>query len=170
MKHLACGSVLVAGLLLLATMARAQDSAPAPCGAEVSALRGTYAFTATAWQDLSELNPLLPKGYAPVTILGAFKVNGNGDLTGWAAVNTGGLRLNAEFVNSRFSAPQADCRIPISLSMNFKEFEGVTGPYAYVGVVAGDGRALEIDFMLLGQGPGSHVELNHAKRISMTFE
>ena len=170
MKHLVCGSVLAAALLLPATTVRAQDSTPAPCGADVSALRGTYAFTATAWQDLSEMNPMLPKGYAPVTILGAFNVNGNGDVTGWASVNTGGLRLNAEFVDSRFSAPQADCGIPIRLSMKFKEFEGVTGPYAYMGVVAGDGRALEIDFMMLGQGPGSHVELNHAKRISMKFD
>ena len=55
--------------------------------------------------------------------------------------------------------------------MKFKEFEGVTfGPYAYMGVVAADGSALEIDFMMLGQGPGSHVELNHAKRISMKFD
>ncbi len=101
MKQL-CGSVLAVGLLLLAATAQAQapsgpgalaSVAPAPCGIDVSALRGTYAFTATAWQDLSEMDPALPKGYAPVTILGAFKVAGNGDVTGWASVNTGGLRL-----------------------------------------------------------------------------
>ena len=54
--------------------------------------------------------------------------------------------------------------------MRIKEFgEGIAGPYPYVGVVAGEGAALEIAFMMLGTGPGSHVELNHAKRISMTF-
>jgi hypothetical protein len=179
MKHQLCGSVLAVGLLLLAATAQAQapsdpgasaSSAPAPCGVDVWALQGTYAFTATAWQDLSEINPALPKGYAPVTILGAFKVDGNGDVTGWASVNTGGLRLNAELVNSRFSAPQADCRVPMSLSMKFMELgEAVFGPYDYMGVIARDGRALEIDFMMLGQGPGSHVELDHAKRISMKF-
>jgi hypothetical protein len=180
MRHSLCLNALAAGLLLLAPAARAQDlqepirepsalsALAAPCGTPgLWALRGTYAFTATAWQDLSEINPALPKGYAPVTILGAFKLNGNGELTGWAVVNTGGLRLNAEFVNSRFGAPQVDCDIPISLSMRFKEFEGTTGPYPYVGVVSADGPALEIDYMMLGAGPGSHVELNHAKRISM---
>jgi|WetSurMetagenome_2_1015567.scaffolds.fasta_scaffold138209_1 hypothetical protein len=176
MRHLVCGRLLAAALLSCPPAIGAQDltdsvresagvAALAPCGSlGLWALRGTYAFTATAWQDLSELNPALPKGYAPVSILGAFKLSGNGAVTGWASVNTGGLRLNAEFINSTFGAPQADCGIPISLSMRFKEFEGITGPYPYMGVIAGDG---EIDFMMLGAGPGSHVEMNHAKRISM---
>ena len=47
---------------------------------------------------ISEINPALPKGYAPVTIIGAFRVNGNGDATGWALVNAGGLQMTAEFV------------------------------------------------------------------------
>ena len=55
--------------------------------------------------------------------------------------------------------------------MKIKEYGGVvTGPYSYVGGVAGDMLSLEILFMMLGTGPGSHVELNHAKRISMDFK
>lgn len=183
MKHWLSLSILAAGVLLVPTI-QAQlladpvgdpgapaSQAPGPCGTSgLWALRGTYAFTATAWQDLSQVNPALPKGYAPVTIIGAFKVNGNGDVTGWAVVNAGGLHMTAEFVNSQFGAPKADCRFPISLSMKMKELgEGIAGPYPYVGVIAGDGAALEIAFMMLGSGPGSHVEMNHARRISMDF-
>ena len=55
--------------------------------------------------------------------------------------------------------------------MKIKEYGGVvTGPYSYVGGVAGDMLSLEILFMMLGTGPGSHVELNHAKRISLEFK
>lgn len=184
MKHVLSVVVLAAGLLLLAPTIRAQDlpdpvvdpgalasQPPGPCGTlNLAALRGTYAFTAAAWQDLSEINPALPKGYAPVTIIGALKVNGNGGVTGWAVVNAGGLNMTAEFVNSQFTAPKADCGFPVSLSMKIKEFgEGTVGPYSYVGVVAGEGAALEIAFMMLGTGPGSHVEMNRAKRISMNF-
>jgi hypothetical protein len=43
----------------------------------------------------------------------------------------------------------------------------ISGPYSYVGVIAGDASALEVHFMMLGTGPGSHVDMNHAKRISM---
>jgi hypothetical protein len=182
MKRLLSVTILAAGLLSLPPTVGAQVvadpaldpgalafQAPGPCSAwGLRALRGTYAFTATAWQDLSEMNPALPKGYAPVSIIGAFKVNGNGEVTGWASINAGGMPMTAEFVNSQFGAPQADCRFPISLSMKVKEFgEGIAGPYSYVGVIAGDRSALEIAFMMLGTGPGSHVELDHAKRISM---
>jgi hypothetical protein len=148
------------------------SQSPAACGAtSLWDLRGTYTFTATAWQDLSELNPALPRGYAPVTILGTFRINGNGDVTGWAAINAGGLRLTADFVNSRFGASLADCSIPISLSMSIREFaEATMGPYAYIGVASGDGSAMSIDFMMLGTGPGTHVELDHARRISMKFD
>ncbi len=185
MKHLLSLRILAAGLLLLAPTIQAQEladpvrdpgalasQAPGPCSTwGLWALRGTYAFTATAWQDLSEINPALPKGYAPVSIIGAFKVNGNGDVTGWAFVNAGGLHMSAEFVDSRFSAPRPDCSIPISLSMKIKEFgEGVSGPYPYVGVVTGDGPALEIAFMMLGTGPGSHLESSRARRISMKID
>jgi hypothetical protein len=45
----------------------------------------------------------------------------------------------------------------------------ISGPYSYVGVIAGDASALEIAFMMLGTGPGTHVEVDHAKRISMHF-
>jgi hypothetical protein len=167
MKHLLSMSILAAGLLLLAPAVQAQDCS----NWSLRALRGTYAFTATAWQDLSEINPALPKGYAPVSIIGAFTVNGQGDVTGWALINAGGVQMTAEFVNSQFSAPKADCSFPISLSMKIKEFGGViVGPYSYAGVIAGDGSALEIFSMMLGTGPGSHVELNHAKRISMKFD
>jgi hypothetical protein len=184
MKRLLPLGILVAGLLPIAPAIWAQaladpvripgavaSLAPKPCGAwGLWALRGRYAFTATAWQDLSEINPALPKGFAPVTVIGAFKINGDGDLTGWASINAGGVSMSAEVVNSQFGAPRADGRIPISLSMKIKEFgEGVAGPYTYVGVIAGDASALEIDFMMLGAGPGSHVELNHAKRISMNL-
>jgi hypothetical protein len=176
--------ILTAGLLLVTPALQAQDLAapgrdPSALASQAAgsgtsslwALRGTYSFTAIAWQNLSEINPALPAGYAPVTIIGAFKVSGNGEVTGWAVVNTGGLHLTAEFVNSQFSAPKADRSFAISLSMRIKEFgEGVAGPYSYVGVIAGDASALEIAFMMLGTGPGSHVELNHAKRISMDFE
>ena len=107
MKHVLSMRILVAGLLLLAPTIQAQEladpardtgapasQAPGPCGTlGLWALRGTYAFTATAWQDLSEINAALPKGYAPVTIIGAFRVNGNGDVTGWASVNAGGLQM-----------------------------------------------------------------------------
>ena len=148
MTHSVSTSILAAGLLLLAPTIGAQVvpaphrdpgalafQAPRPCGSwGVWALRGTYAFTATAWQDLSALNPALPKGYAPVTIIGAFKLNGNGDVTGWALVNAGGLQMTAEFVNSQFSAPRADCSLPISLSMKINEFgEAIAGPYSVRG-------------------------------------
>ncbi len=112
MKHLACGSVLTIGLLLLATTARAQDSAPAPCGSDVSALRGTYAFTAIAVAGLSEVDPMLPKGYAPVTILGAFKVNGNGDVTGWASPRTLALSRVHASPPPRLLIPHLNRRIP----------------------------------------------------------
>ncbi len=184
MKRLLSVGILAGGLLLLPPAIGAQvladsvrdprapaSQAPSACrNWDLWALRGTYAFTATAWQDLSQLNPALPAGYAPVTIIGAFKVNGNGDVTGWGVINAGGVPMTAEFVNSQFGAPKADCSIPISLSMKMPEFgEGIAGPYPYVGVVAGDASALEIAFMMLGSGPGSHVEMNHAKRISMHF-
>jgi len=185
MKHARSLSILAAGLLLLAATVQAHEpadpvrqagapasQAPRACSTSgPSAMRGTYALTATGWQDLSEINPALPAGYAPVTIIGTFRINGKGDVTGSAWVNAGGLRLSAEFVNSRFSAPKADCSFPISLSMSINEFgEAITGPYSYAGVIAGDGPPLEIAFMMLGTGPGSHVELNHAKRISMNFD
>jgi hypothetical protein len=114
--------------------------------------------------------PALPKGYAPVSLIGAFTIDGNGDVTGWALVNAGGIQFKAEFVNSHFSAPKADGSFPISLSMRINEFGGVIdGPYSYMGVIAHDGAALEIAFMMLGTGPGSHLELSHAQRISMKF-
>jgi hypothetical protein len=168
MKHLLSMSILAAGLLLLAPAIQAQDYCS---NWSLWTLRGTYAFTGTAWQDLSEINPALPKGYAPVPIVGAFTVNYQGDVTGWALVNAGGLQMTAEFVNSQFSAPKADCSFSISLSMRIKEFgESIAGPYSYAGVISGDVSTLEIALMMLGTGPGSHMELNHAKRISMKFD
>jgi len=185
MKPLLCVGILAAALLPLAQTVEAQDVSDAvraaggpacllsrSCGTwGLPALRGTYSFTASAWQDLSEINPALPKGYAPVTIIGAFKVHGNGDLTGWALINAGGVPMTAELVNSRFSAPTADCSFAVSLSMKIDESGGaIAGPYSYVGVIAGNASALELDFMMLGTGPGSHVELDHAKRISMNVK
>jgi hypothetical protein len=111
---------------------------------------------------------VLPKGYAPVTIVGTFTIAKSGEVSGPAFVNAGGLSMSVEFVNSRFSELGADCTVPISLSMQIAEFgEAVTGPYPYIGVIAVGAPALEIHFMMLGTGPGSHVELNHAKRIAM---
>lgn len=163
MKHVRFACILAA-VLLLAAAVHAQDcSTLGP-----SALRGSYSFSATGWQDLSELNPALPKGYAPVSILGAFTIGSNGEMTGWALINAGGIQMTAEFVNSHFGAPRPNCSIPITLSMKIKESEGVVGPYAYAGVVAGDASAMEIVFMMLGTGPGSHVDSNRARRISMT--
>lgn len=185
MRHIASTSILAAGLLLATSPAHAQDLASIlralnAYGAQparscstlgVKALKGTYSFTATGAQDMSELNPTLPKGYAPLTIIGAFKVSSNGGVTGWALVNAGGVSMTAEFVDSQFGAPRADCSIPISLSMKIKEYGGVvTGPYPYVGVIAGDDSALQIAFMMLGMGPGAHIELNHARRISMSLD
>jgi hypothetical protein len=184
MKPLLAIGILSAGLLLPAPTARAQElagpvrdsgapalQAPGPCsGWSLRAMRGTYSFTATAWQDLSEIDPALPRGYAPVTIIGTFSVNGNGDLAGFAFINTGGLRLSAEFVDSQFGAPLPNCSFSVSLSMKIGEFgEAVVGPYAYAGVITQVVPALEVAFMMLGTGPGSHVELDHAKRISMKF-
>ncbi len=167
MKHILSMSILVAGLLLIVPTIQAQDCS----NWSLWALRGTYAFSATGWQDLYEMNPALPKGYAPISIVGAFKHNGLGDVTGWALINAGGLQMTAEFVNSHFSAPNGNCSIPISLTMKVKEFgEGTAGPYSYVGVIAGDVSELEIAFMMLGTGLGSHVDLNRAKRISMKFD
>jgi hypothetical protein len=167
MKHLLSMSILAAGLLLLAPGIQAQDHS----NWNLSPLRGTYTFTGSAWQDMSVIDPALPKGYAPVSLIGAFTIDGNGDMTGWALVNAGGIQQYAEFVNSHFSAPKGDGSFSISLSMRINEFGGVIdGPYSYMGVIAGDGSALEIAFMMLGTGPGSHLELSHAKRISMKFE
>jgi hypothetical protein len=164
MKHLFSMSILAVGLLLLAPDIQAQNWS-------LWALRGTYTFSGSAWQDLSVINPALPKGYAPVSILGAFTVNPNGDVTGWSLVNAGGMQFTAEFVNSHFGAPKADGSFPISLSMKIDDFgEIIDGPHSYAGVISGDGSALEIAFMMLGTGPGSHVELNHARRISMKFD
>lgn len=183
MKHLLCAGTLAATLLPFAPRIEAQDveaarttsGAPAchlskPCSTwGLPALRGTYTFNASAWQDLSEINPALPKGYAPVTIVGSFKVAGNGELTGWAQVNAGGVPMSAEFVDSRLGAPKADCSFALTLSMKISDFGGViSGPYSYVGVAAGGASALELHFMMLGTGPGSHVELDHARRISLS--
>jgi hypothetical protein len=167
MKHLLSMSILAVGLLLLAPSIQAQDHN----NWNLSPLRGTYTFTGSAWQDMSVINPALPTGYAPVSLIGAFTVNGDGDVTGWALVNAGGIQQTAEFVNSHFSAPKADGSFSISLSMRINEFEeGIFGPYSYMGVIEGNGSALEIAFMMLGTGPGSHLELSHAKRISMKFD
>jgi hypothetical protein len=185
MKHALSLSILSAGLLLLVAIVQAHGPADAvrqpgtpaphaakPCSASgLRALRGTYAFNATGWQDLSEINPALPKGYAPVSIIGAFTLNGNGEMTGWTLINAGGMQMNAEFLNSQFSAPKADCSVAISLSMKINESGGmISGPYSYVGVIGADPSALEVHFMMLGTGPGSHVDMNHAKRISMNFD
>lgn len=166
MKRLLSVSVLAASLLSLAPASQAEE-----CGTSgFRALRGTYTFAGTAWQDLSEINPALSPGYAPVTIIGAFTVNGHGDVNGWAHVNAGGLQMSATFVNSTFGAPRTDCSFPVTLSMRINEFgDVVTGPYSYTGVVTGDGPVREIAFMMLGTGPGSHVELDRARRISTRF-
>ena len=167
MKHLLSMSILAVGLLLLAPSIQAQGHSDR----NLSPLRGTYTFTGSAWQDMSVFGPGLPAEYWPVSLIGAFTVNGDGDVTGWALVNAGGIPLKAEFVNSHFGAPKADSSFSISLSMRINEFGGIIdGPYSYMGVIAGDGSALEIDFMMLGTGPGSHLELSHAKRISMKFD
>ena len=167
MKHLLSMSILAAGLLLFAPGMQAQDHS----NRNLSPLRGAYTFTGSAWQDMSVINPALPTGYAPVSLIGAFTIDGHGDVTGWALVNAGGIPFKAEFINSHFSDPKADGSFLISLSMRINEFEqGIFGPYSYVGVIAGNGSALEIDFMMLGTGPGSHLELSHAKRISMKFD
>lgn len=167
MKHLLSAIVSVAALLLLAPAIQAQDCSHL----SLSALRGTYTFSGTAWQDMSVINPMLPKGYAPVSIVGAFTIQVNGDVTGWAVVNAGGVPLTAEFVNSQISAPKADCSLPITLSMRINEFGGIIdGPHFYVGTIAGDRFAREIVFMMLGTGPGSHIELNRAKWISMRVD
>ena len=69
---------ILAGLLLLAPLAQAQE-----CPSfDLWTLGGTYTFTATAWQDLSQINPALPRGYAPVTIIGAFTVSFSGAVNG----------------------------------------------------------------------------------------
>ena len=156
--------VVLAGLLLLAPFAQAQE-----CRSfDLWMLGGTDTFTATAWQDLSQINPALPRGYAPVTIIGAFTVDFSGALTGWALVNAGGLQMSAQFVDSSFGEPRTDCSFPVTLSMKINEFgDVVTGPYSYVGIVTSRAPAWEIAFMMLGTGPGSHVEMDHAKRISM---
>jgi hypothetical protein len=167
MKHLLSISILAVGLLLLAPSIQAQGHS----NWNLSPLRGTYTFTGSAWQDMSVINPALPTGYAPVSLIGAFTVNGDGDVTGWALVNAGGVQFTAEFVNSHFSAPKADGSFPISLSMRINDFGGIIdGPYSYIGVIEGNRSALEIAFMMLGTGPGSHLELSHAKRISMKFD
>ena len=73
-------------------------------------------------------------------------------------------------VSSQFSAPSADCSVAINLSMKISDSGGmIAGPYSHAGMIAGDGSTLEIAFMMLGTGPGSHVELDHAKRISMNM-
>ena len=122
----------------------------------------------TAAQASNQINPALPRGYAPVTIIGAFAVNYSGAVNGWALVNAGGLQMSAQFVNSSFGEPRADCSFPVTLSMKINEFgDVVTGPYSYVGVGTSKAPAWEIAFMMRGTGPGSHVEMDHAKRISM---
>ena len=157
--------IILAGLLLLAPLAQALECRPP---LDLWTLAGTYTFTATAWQDLSQINPALPGGYAPVTIIGAFAVSFSGALNGWALVNAGGLQMSAKFVDSSFGEPRADCSFPVTLSMKINEFgDVVTGPYSYVGVVTSKAPAWEIAFMMLGTGPGSHVEMDRAKRISM---
>jgi hypothetical protein len=163
MKRLLSMSILAAGLLLLAPAIQAQDCSHW----SLLAMRGTYALTGTAWQDLSEINPALPKGYAPVSIIGAFTLNDQGDVTGWGMVTPGGVQLTFEFVNTKLSGPKADCSFSLPLYMKIKELGGaVVGPTLMAGVVAGDESSLELYFLSLGTGPGSHVESSHAKRIS----
>ena len=167
MKYWISMSILIAVLLWLAPFVQAKNRS----NWNLSALRGTYTFTGNAWQDMSAFDPALPKGYAPVSLIGSFTVDGTGGLTGWAMVNAGGIQFTAEFVNSRFDAPNTDGSFPISLSMRADDFGGaIFGPYSYMGVVTDYRNPLEIAFMMLGTGPGSHLELSHAKRISMKFE
>ena len=166
-KHFLPMSILTVCLLLLATSVQARDIS----NWSISALRGSYTFSGSAWQDLSDINPELPDGYAPVTIIGAFTVEGNGNVTGWALVNAGGISFIAEFVDSNFSDLQADGSFSISLSMRINDFGGIIeGPYSYMGVITNDAPSLEIAFMMIGTGPGSHVELSHAKRISKKIQ
>jgi hypothetical protein len=152
-----------------------RDEAVAPAGQRLDiarSLRIVTKHTADAVHAVVHANVVVDKRrFAPEERPDLLARDGNGDVTGWAAINAGGLRLTADFVNSRFSAPLGDCSIPISLSMSIREFaEATMGPYAYIGVASGDGSAMNIDFMMLGSGPGTHVELDHARRISMKFD
>lgn len=157
-------SILAVSLLLLVPGVQAQDSSIW----NLSALRGSYTYSGSAWQDMSDIDPALPEGYAPVSLIGAFTVHVNGDVTGGAWVNAGGIPFYAEFVDSHFSALEANGSFSISLSMRVDEFGGIIfGPYSYMGVITNHGFYMEISFMMVGTGPGSHVELSHAKRISM---
>jgi hypothetical protein len=167
MKHLLAVSIFAVGLMLCATSLPSQDHS----NGSPSMLRGTYTFAGNAWQDLSVINPALPKGYAPVSLIGSFIVNDHGDVTGWALVNAGGIPFRAEFVNSRFGALKTDGSFSLSLSMKINEFGGIIdGPYTYTGVIGGEGSAMEISIMMHGAGPGSHLEWSHAKRISMNYD
>lgn len=79
MKRAIAMSVLSAVMLWPVPAVHAQDpvasfrdpgvlatQALGPCGSwSLRSLRGTYAFTATAWQDLSQINPRCQPGTRP---------------------------------------------------------------------------------------------------------
>ena len=165
MRHFLSVTALAACALLLAPALRAQDCS----NWTLWDTRGTYATTVSGSMDLSTLDPALPKGYAPLSSVGAFTNNGQGGGTGWALINAGGVQLTIEFVDVKFGAPRADCLQPFSYSFRIKEFGVTVGPLSFPGVIAGDMGALEIFAMASGTGPGSPVQSGHAKRISLKF-
>ena len=166
MKHFLSVTALAACALLLAPALRAQDCS----NWSLWDTRGTYATSVSGWIDLSTLNPAMPKGYAPFSSVGAFMNNGRGGGAGWALVNAGGVQFTVEFVDTKFGPPGANCLQPFNYSMRIKEFGVTIGPLSFPGVIAGDMQTLEIFAMTAGTGPGSAVQLGHAKRISLKSE
>ena len=103
MKRLLSVSILAGGLLLLAPAIEAQDlaepvairvrphlrhRAPAALGPLGAARHLRLHRHRVAGPVAAQ--PGAARGYAPVTIIGAFKVNGNGDVTGWGVINAAG--------------------------------------------------------------------------------
>jgi hypothetical protein len=164
MKHFFSVAALAASALWLTPAAQAQDCS----GLTLWDTRGTYAMQGTAWTDMSTLNPALPKGYAPVSMIGAYVNDGKGGGTGWALLNAGGVQMTIEFVNAKWGAPNADCSQPFTYSMKIKESGVTVGPISVPAVIASP-DAGEVFGLQLGTGPGSMVASSRARRISLKF-
>lgn len=166
MKRLVSVTMFTACLPAVAQGVSAEDCS----GWNNSHLRGTYTMTGSGYKDLAKLiagNPAnLPSGMTPMSWVGAYSIDGAGGVSGWVTVNAGGLQLTAQFSGSY--AVKADCSVTINYTMKAKEIPRITlGPYTRLAVIGGKMDALELNGILLGEGPATELDTFNSRRISM---
>ena len=134
-------------------------------------LRGTYMHSASGWMDFSKLNPALPAGSVPFSMVGASFMDGQGVGSGWALINAGGVQLTTEMVDVKGEV-KPDCSVVNTYSLKVKELGITIGPVTRILVIASPlhgNSDLELYGIPMGAGPGTPVDLSHAKRISLNW-